>query len=126
MLTKERYKAYHRERNKAKKLLGDTCEVSDTVRGSGSEPPYVQHTIIVRGVDWIRWYRNKKKADELLARCAEVEADIALTPASIRPMLEAKYLEGLTWDQVGERFNASGDACRMRVDRWFDMEKPQP
>ena len=127
MLSKDRYKAYARELRKADLLMADGCEVSDTVRGSSVEPPYVMHTITLRGVDHVRRERNRLKAERLYARCAEVDAEIALAPDSVRGLLMARYVDGLNWDQVGSRFGMSGDACRVRVARWFELnEKPQP
>ena len=127
MLTKQRYRMYRVDLKRAKRLLEDRCEVSDTVRGSSLEPPYGLRTIKVHGVDFEQLDRNRKRAEWLMARCAEVEADIALAPASVRRMLELKYIDGFDWDSVGERLGMSGDACRMRVLRWFELnEKPQP
>lgn len=125
MLSRERYLVYRDELRKAQHLMEDTCEVVDTVRGSSPEPPYVQHTITVRGVDAARRERNMKRIDRLLGRCAEVEAEIALAPASVSGLLKAKYILGLQWDQVGERFGLKPDTARMRVMRWFDTRKPQ-
>ena len=125
MLSRARYRAYREELHKAQRLMEDDCMVSDTVRGSSPEPPYVMHTITVRGVDAVRRERNMKRIDKLLGRCAEVEAEIALAPESVSGLLRAKYIQGLQWDQVGERFGLKPDTARMRVMRWFSMKKPQ-
>lgn len=125
MLSKDRYAAYAEEKQKAEALLADDCEVSDTVRGSSPDPPYVMHTTVIRGVDLAKRERNRLIAGKLLARCAEVEVDIALSPESVRGLLAARYIEGLNWDQVGEQFGLKPDTARIRVERWFQMEKPQ-
>lgn len=127
MLSKDRYKAYAGELRKADLMMADGCEVSDTVRGSSTEPPYVMHTITLRGVDHVRRERNRLKAERFYARCAEVEAEIALAPDSVRGLLRARYVEDLNWDQVGQRFGLKPDTARIRVERWFELnEKPQP
>lgn len=126
MLSKERYMAYADEKQRAEALLDDDCEVSDTVRGSTPDPPYVMRTTVIHGIDLAKRERNRLIAGKLLARCAEVDVDIALSPESVRGLLAARYVDGLNWDQVGSRFGLKPDAARMRVERWFDLERPQP
>lgn len=119
MLSKERYEAYRDDRDEIERLRADTCEVSDTVRGSSPEPPYTQHTIIVRGVDQVKLARNQARIEELEARCAEVDAEVALAPESVRLMLSLKYQEGMTWAEVGAELGRDKDACRIAVQRFF-------
>ena len=120
MLDRTRYKTYRWDREKLEKLKTDAEIVSDTVRGSSPEPPYTQRTVKVSGYS----QQRKAKIARLEARCAEVEEDIERAPENVREALKLRYMEGLAWDQVGQRLGRKPDACRMSCKRYMKKARP--
>ena len=121
MLTKERLKKYQKDRAYMNSLYAQPDMVTDTVKGSSAEAPYTVRSVTVTGIDMKR--RSRMQAIE--ARCAMVEAEVMLTPDSVRELLWLRYMDGLHWDQVGQRVGLNPDTCRIRCDRYLETE-PQP
>lgn len=120
MLTKQRYEDYRAEQQTIRYLRADNCIVSDVVRGSYSEPPYTAHSVRVRGVDPARKKANAMIIDQLEQRCAEVEIDIEKAPTSkLRCLLRMKYIDYLTWEEIGSVLEMTPDSCRQAVNRYF-------
>ncbi len=83
--------------------------IIDTVSGSGSEFPYTQHTIFIRGID----PDLLALRDDLLAQKAEIEGFIRSLPNSkLRRIVNYKVAQGMTWEEVaakmGHRVSVKG------------------
>lgn len=120
MLNRVAFKAYRRYAQRLEKLKSEPDTVTDTVKGSSPEPPYTQRTVTVCGMD----ARKKAKIEALEGLMAEVEAEIALAPESLKAALWLRYVEGLAWDQVGQRVGKNPDACRMSCQRYMKKARP--
>lgn len=118
MLTKNKLKKYKGYRAQLEDLRAKAARVTDTVKGSSPEAPYTVRSVTVAGVD----LRRKAKLDKLEGLCAALEAEVMLTPESVRRVLWYRYIEGLSWDQVGQLVGANPDACRMRRDRFLERK----
>ena len=118
MLSRERLKKYKENVKYFQKVKGLSDTVTDTVKGSSTEPPYTPRTVTISGVD----RKRRTRLEVLEGKCAAVEAEIMLTPESVREILWLRHVEGLQWDQVGLRVGEHPDACRMRAKRF--LEKP--
>ena len=107
--------------------------VTDTVKGSSPNFPFVSHTISITGEDTrhnatllrIEQARNVriKKAHKLLA---EIEEFIAtLEDAKLRRIIEVHYIDGKTWRQTATIVYGSPqyeDAARKRVKRFLQKD----
>lgn len=92
------------------------CTVVDTVQSSGTEPPYQQHTQVVKGIgpsgkamalsDMIG-QRKVRLGEILIQRAAELERleqYIAGIPDSLtRRIFTYRFAEGKTWQQVAAK-----------------------
>lgn len=122
-VTRQQFDDYIYMRQEIERLLQEDTTATDVVRGSSVEAPYTSHPIKVHGIDtqYARWIAER--VETLRGQCAEVEAAIALAPNSlIRLILTYKYVDGLSWDEVGQRLPRakSGDACRKMAATYID------
>ena len=90
--------------------------VTDSVSGSSPDPPFVQHTVSIRGVPLterrLRLERQK----------AEIERFVEdIQDAGLRRIITYRALRGLTWGQVaakmGWRYSEAG--VKKRYQRFF-------
>lgn len=125
MLTKRQLlESYTTNEQMLKVLRGDSCIVSDVVRGSGTEPPYSQHTVRIRGVDRMRKARNQNMMTQIQQMMQDAENVIQSAPNSeLRYILMLKFQDGMDWDEVGALLNKSGESCRKRAERWLKEEE---
>lgn len=122
MLRRKSFEQYLINQRIIERLEGDPCIVSDTVVGSSTELPYAQHPIKVQGVSERVLRRNRRIIDELEARCAEVDAEIATMPDRLLALiLVNKYMiyDHVKWDEVGEHVGLPGYDCSRRVNSYF-------
>lgn len=89
------------------RCLKDSCQTSDIVRGSSSEPPFCEHTIHIAGVDRTRAERNTKYISRLNSRINCVDMALQNATPKIKKALTLYYLDGLLeWDEVAEAMKA--------------------
>lgn len=91
--------------------------VADTVSGSLPEPPYVQHTVSVRGIPY-----TERRA-RLEKQKAEIEAFVESLPESrLRRIVTYRAMEGLTWNQVAAKmgYRISVSAIKLKYYRFFE------
>ena len=78
--------------------------VTDTVRASGSEHPYLAHTVAIAGKDQRLTRRIDARIERLRRRCEAVENTIVAEEDSRdRLVLSLRYLEGSSWREIGQR-----------------------
>lgn len=105
------------------------CEtVTDTVRGSGREWPYIDHVISITGLDQ-QGYQKKvhrlkrrltKRKNALQDQWAEIDRFISGMDSSMdRQMITLRYVEGLSWDRVAAKMGSgySVDAIKKAHER---------
>lgn len=112
------YRAMREEIEVLKRQLREarTKSVADTVRGSGKEYPYTEHTVTIIGYDERRAARLEERIRELSATCEAIDALIqGLKRSSDRLILSMRYIEGRTWDEIGRTINLAGDTTRKRT-----------
>lgn len=96
------------------------CMVTDTVRASASEHPYLAHTVAIAGKDQRLTRRIDARIERLCRRCETVENVIAAEEDSRdRLVLSLRYLEGASWREIGQRMGTGEDAARKRAERFF-------
>lgn len=91
-MTLERLKQYRDQKNELQQLKADITRAqlkmhritTDSVRGSMPEHPYVEHTVVVRGID-------VKYADTIRRRIALME------DSKLRQIIELRFVKGYEW-----------------------------
>lgn len=91
--------------------------VTDSVSGSSPEPPYVKHTVSVRGVP----YTGRRV--KLERQKAEIEAFVeGISSAGLRRIVTYRALQGLSWGQVaakmGRKYSEGG--VKMKYYRFIE------
>ena len=103
--------------------------VSDTVTGSSSDFPYVQHSVLIRGADELereycreRVARLESKVTKLLDETTAIETYIDhVEDSQIRQILHLRFFRGLTWRQTAKQCGGGNteDSVRKRLERYF-------
>ncbi|KNY24828.1 hypothetical protein [Pseudobacteroides cellulosolvens] len=100
---------------------------ADSVRGSENVFPYVERSFSVKGYDYDSYYAKlnrlqsklKRKLEELMDERDKVLEYIETVPDSImRQILMLKYINGMTWEQIGMKIGYSARSVR-RKHTWF-------
>lgn len=108
--------------------------VKDTVSGSSKEYPYTMVRYEVEGVHNTEAHsrhierkrqlleQQKEKAEELKLQIEEFKLSC---PVRIQRIIQYKYIEGLSWQQVAGRFgkSASADGLRVELNRYLRKRK---
>jgi len=104
--------------------------VADTVRGTRSDGTY--GPIKVVGIPVCEYERKRAQIEgrrekyekikrELEDMTEDVEQSINDIPDSfVRTILRYRYLDGMSWRQIGKKVKRSEDACRMIARRYFE------
>ncbi len=105
----------------------DETVVSDKVRGSMSEYPYSARSFNLVGLEQMseeciqkRSEIGKKISDkyyELNCRINKAyDYILGIDDSEIRQILQYKYIDGLTWEQIGQAMNYAAITVRKRHD----------
>ncbi len=107
----------------------DCSYIADRVRGSSSVFPYVERSFNIEGYVNIDSYytklnrlqnKLKRKLDELMDERDKVLDYIETVPDSImRQILMLKYINGMTWEQIGGEIGYSGVWVRKKHAKFF-------
>ena len=105
--------------------------VSDKVRASTKEFPYVQTSVKITGLDYEGDQRSRKRIErkrqllmERKERAEELELRITqyintVGDSRIRRMMEYKYVEGYTWEEIGRVLHCDRTAAEKAVARYL-------
>ena len=115
----------------------ETTTVKDSVQGSSTTYPYIQHSCVVEGVEYPKCKRSKyiykkqikSKQHKLDKLINQLEYELNYVENSeIRQMLRYKYEDGCTNYQVAHIMNENNkkrkkkyteDSVRMQLERFF-------
>jgi DNA-directed RNA polymerase specialized sigma24 family protein len=108
-----------------------TKKIFDTVKGSSLKLPYQEHIIRVSGID-LKDYEKKverlrrklgRRIDELMDKRDEIMDFISAIPdVEIRMILECRYIDGMSFEQVGAAVGMSERTVRRKFRKWWDGE----
>ena len=113
-------------------MLDDAPVVVDTVQASSAAPAYGMHTIRITGIEASGRAERRavlaKLQDDMERRNRQYKADYAqavemieaIEDADLRTAVHMVCLEGEGWEYLAARLDKTGDAWRMRVERWLD------
>lgn len=123
---REMFKRYRHNRmllERKRRELSDMEQLTDTVSGSSAEWPYTQHPVTVCGRNAAEELKAMAEIRELEQALKTVENAMRKAPnSSVRLMLELKYVDGLSWEEVAQAMgeDVSDDAMRKRAEAFFD------
>lgn len=128
---REMFKQYRHNRmllERKRRQLSDMEQLTDVVSGSSAEWPYTQHTVTVCGRNAAEEQKVMEEIHQMERACRTVEEAMRKAPnSSVRLMLELKYVDGLSWEEVAQTMgeDVSDDAMRKRAEAFFDgLEVP--
>lgn len=119
------FKQYRHNRmllERKRRELAGMAEITDTVKGSSAEWPHIQQTMTVCGRNAAEELKVMEEIRRLERECKVVEDAMRKAPnSSVRLMLELKYVDGKSWEEVAEAMDedVSDDAMRKRRDAFF-------
>jgi len=102
--------------------------VTDRVRGSDVEHPYIEKTYIIRGLAYdrrkIKRLKEKlqRRVDDLIDLVVEINEYIeTIDDSLLRQIITLRHVNGLTWDQVAAHIGGgnTGDSVRKMHDRFL-------
>jgi len=105
---------------------------TDIVKGSSPQFPYIEHTIKITGIDYNGYDKKVKRLrrqlqnrlNELMDKVAEANEYIAaIEDAEIRVILQCRYINGLTWDEIEKELYMSKRTAQIKLKKWWDENK---
>lgn len=132
-MTKEnlkRYRALIFEVELLKKQLEklELDVVGDSTSGSSAEFPYIKHKINIEGYD-LKSYKSKvakmnkkiaNKMNELLEEKDRLlEFIYSIENSELRQIFIYKYIDGLTWKEIGNKMNYGTSTIRLKHDSFI-------
>lgn len=114
------------ERIKNKKLK----IVQDSVKGSGTSYPYIQHSCTIEGIEYpkknksVNTYKRqiKSKSIKLGKLINKIEYELNyISNSEIRRIIRYRYEDNLSWLQIMHEMNYnSEEAARIQLKRFFE------
>ncbi len=116
----------------------ETKNVQDSVKGSSSTYPYIQHTCVISGVENnIKDKRTKNKYKKIIKRkeqklgklLIQMEYQLnSIENSEIRQMLRFRYQDNMTNNEIAQKMNQikeykkdyTEDGIRMQLKRFFE------
>ena len=96
----------------------ETAEVSDTVKGSSDEFPFVTHSVLIHGVKSDS--AAKREYDRLLEKKKAIDRFIDTMPdIRARNLLDLHYRKGYSWAAIASRTDRSIGANEIYLQRIF-------
>lgn len=106
--------------------------IQDSVKCSSEFFPYIQHSVLIEGID-MRKQRNikklkrilKNKQDKVQKLINNLEYELNnIEDSEIRRIIRYKYEDGRTWINVMHKMNyESENKARMKLDRFLKKNK---
>lgn len=125
--------------NKEKKDLTERLEklenkpleyVKDSVQGSGTSYPYVQHHCTIEGIEYPKHGNQKRKLRKLIKstqrdidkKIVNLEYELKkIEDSEIKQIIRYKYEDNLSWVQIMFKMNyRSESAARTKLDRFLE------
>lgn len=98
-----------------------------TVKSTPDIYPYIERIITISGIDRASFDKAtalckrdmEVKIDEIMRKVAKVQAYIdTVKDADMRIILQSRYINRLTWEQIENDFGISGRTARWKLHKW--------
>ena len=104
--------------------------VVDSVRASSAQFPFIQHTVLIEGLEkktgLDEYYekRNKFKR-QLQEKKKQIEDKLEeIDDPKIRLIINFRYFDRMTWNDVAKELDMSSeDSARMCLNRYFESQE---
>lgn len=115
-------------RERLKKLESNSTTVADSVKGSMKNPPYTEHTIVIRGaIDDPRIKRKKKMLKEKLHELEAIKDELEIyinteiPNERIRQIMQYKFIDEFSWVKIAFRMGGKSteESVRKELERFF-------
>lgn len=105
--------------------------ISDKVKASSKDFPYTEISLKIEGYDYVMDAKSKKQIQmkqELLRQRKEQAEELELRitkyinsikESKIRRMMEYKYIEGYTWEKIGQIFHCDRTTAEKSVSGYL-------
>lgn len=98
--------------------------VTDSVKGSMVEFPYIEQTVVIKGIDETAAVRLRRKVER---KCEELQEQMlfmeewldGVQDSETRDILRMKYRNGLSDNQIGMELGYTRSAIAMKIQRFF-------
>jgi len=107
--------------------------VKDSVKASTVEFPYTEYNLKIGGYDTGEYDRKVKRIHNRLNRKLEelmeekdmlTEYICSLTDSDLRQILMYRYINGMTWQEIGANMNYSFETVRKKHDKYIKSIPP--
>jgi tmRNA-binding protein len=118
----EQYRSLGKEIAILEQQLQHAQSVADTVRASSKEEPYLEHSVMITGIDAHAKVRLDRKRRSALLERLEIERYIdRIADSQLRVVMDLRYLKGMRWSKIANNMgNNTADSVRMMVSRHFN------
>lgn len=107
--------------------------VTDSVKGSSKTFPFVEHSIMITGADSSGYFKKKYRLQERLShKVSELMEEVeninkyidTIDDSEIRSILQLRYINGLSWQQIAASLGTEGDGSteRKKHDRFLKLK----
>lgn len=106
--------------------------VKDSVQGSGTSYPFVQHHCTIEGIEYPKQGVQRRRLRKLIKsaqrnidkKIKNLEYELEkIEDSEIRQIIRYKYEDNLSWVQVGHKMKSTGDQVRMTLKRFLENSK---
>lgn len=106
--------------------------VKDSVQGSGTSYPFVQHHCTIEGIEYPKQGVQRRRLRKLIKsaqrnidkKIKNLEYELEkIEDSEIRQIIRFKYEDNLSWVQVGHKMKSTGDQVRMTLKRFLENSK---
>ena len=100
--------------------------LTDSVKGSSTEYPYIQHNCVIEGIQDSRKYKKykrmlKNKKRDLEKRIINLEYQLNyIDDSEIRQIIRYRYEDDMNWIQIMHKMNFNNtDTARKKLERFL-------
>lgn len=106
--------------------IEENTVLTDSVKGSSTEYPYIQHNCVIEGIQDSRKYKKykkmlKNKKRDLEKKITNLEYQLNyIDDSEIRQIIRYKYEDDMNWIQIMHKMNFNNtDTARKKLERFL-------
>ena len=106
--------------------IEENTVLTDSVKGSSTEYPYIQHNCVIEGIQDSRKYKKykrmlKNKKRDLEKKLTNLEYQLNyIDDSEIRQIIRYKYEDDMNWIQIMHKMNFNNtDTARKKLERFL-------
>lgn len=132
----EQIRSLHKEledlEERLEKLNKPLKHVIDSVQGSGTSYPYIQHHCTIEGIEYPKHGKAKRKLKKLIRdnkreldkKISNIEYELKkIDDSDIRQIIRLRYEDNMNWIQIMFKMGYKAEStARMKLDRFFNKK----